>query len=229
VRLNAAWIVLAILPWLGACTGAKGDTGPMGPSGAGTPVYYYNNSFDSGGVSEWHTYLPGGAGTVQVYLDSQVFISPGQCLAVSVTGSIGLDSLVYTSLNINPNLDCWTEFDWDMQGATSEGFEFFEFMGGDKKNAVIGFDSTNLYLVQGSGEVDIAPQPAVGYWHHVTIKIDAVTKKSSYWMDGLTLGTGYQTSESVQGTPPSGYLIGISARAGDQSVNRMDNLKCYHY
>jgi hypothetical protein len=165
-------------------------------------------------------------------LDNTTFVSPSQSLAVNVTGgAVGLDSLAYISVNVNPNFDCWTEFDWNMQGATAEGFEFFEFMGGAVKNAVVGFDtnSLSLYLVQGSAQVNIAPMPSVGYWHHMTIKVAANSGKSSYWMDGLTLGTDYQTAQVGQGAPPSGYLIGIGVKAGDQSVTHVDNLKCYHY
>jgi len=229
MRYFGAALMILTLPLLAACTGPKGDAGPMGASAPNTtPIYYYNNSFDTGGVSEWHTYVMGG-GTIQTYLDNLMFVSPGQSLAVSCTGQVFSDSLAYIALNINPGLDCWTEFDWYILGATAGGFEFFEFMGGHTKNAVVGFNSANVYLVQGSTEEDIAPQPMGTSWHHMTIKVAGGSGKSSYWMDGLTLGTDYQTAQAGQGTPPNGYLIGIDVKAGMQSVTHIDNLKCYHY
>lgn len=222
------WV--AMLPLLaGACTGPKGDAGPMGPSGAGTPVYYYNNNFDSGGVSEWKTYKWAGDGSIQVYFDKNMFASPGQSLAISFTAVTGLDSLAYLELPINPNLDLWTEFDWNFQGATAGGFEFVEFLGGSIKNSVIGFNASNLYLVQGNSQVDVTSLPDVGTWHHITIKVSAGTSESSYWMDGLTLGTNFKTAQTPNGTPPSGYIIGIDNQAGSGSSTHIDNIKCYHF
>ena len=229
MRRKLIWMVLAVLPLLGACTGPKGDTGLMGPSGAGTPVYYYNNTFDSGGVSEWRTFKWAGAGDVVPFLDATTFVSPGNSLCVSFTALTGIDSLAYLSLPINPTLDCWTEFDWNMQGASAWGFEFVQYMNGPNKIAILGFDSTNLYLVEGSTKVIVAPQPTLGFWHHVVIKVNANTFKSSYWLDGLTLGTGYQTNEAPASPTPPGYLIGLDNQAGPDSITRIDNLKCYHY
>ena len=218
-----------LLPLLVACTGPKGEAGPMGPSGAGTPVYYYNNNFDSGGVSEWKTYQAGGDGSIQAFLDWQTFVSPNQSLGVSTTGETGLDSIAYVSVPVNLGADVWTEFDWNMQGAVTSGFEFFETLGGLSKKVVLGFNSTNLYLVKGTTAVNVGPQPELGEWHHVTIKVSGGLNTVSYWIDGRTLGLDYQTNETMQGYPPSGYLMGISNHAGASSTTHIDNLQCYHF
>ena len=213
---------------LGSCTGA---TGPMGPGAPNTvPICYYCNTFDSDSVVSGWTVQPGNSnGPIDVYLDDNMFNSPGQSLAVSCTGAVGFDAQVYRTISINQNKDLWVEFDFNLDGAYSGGQEFFVNLGGTANNAVLGWDTNGIYLVEGAVHVLVYPNPGLTMWHHATIQITPSTGKSNYWMDGLSLGSGYTTANPVLGTPPSGFLVGVKPISSLGSYYHLDNLKCYHF
>jgi hypothetical protein len=202
----------------------------MGPSAPNTtPIYYYNNNFDSGGVSEWSVYQNGGGGTMQAFLDATTYNSPTQSLCVSTSGAVGADSMVYQIIPINISTDTWVEFDLNFKSAVPAAFEFFMSLGTNKKNVNIGYDTVNLYLAQGNGLNTVASLPDVNMWHHFKIRVAATTGLATYWMDGINLGTDYSGSRTQLGSPPTGYIIGVSVGTSNGSLCHIDNLKCYHY
>jgi hypothetical protein len=193
-----------------------------------TPICYYCNNFDSGGVNGWMVQQGNSNGPISVYLDNTLFNSPSQSLAISCTGFVGFDAQVYHSLPINHDKDLWVEFDFNLKGAYNGGQEFFINLGGSINNAVLGWDNTGIYLVQGATHVLVYASPDLTIWHHAKIQLTPSTGKSNYWMDGLVLGVGYTTLDLVPGTPASGYIIGVKPISSLGSYFHIDNLQCYH-
>ena len=223
-----AVLVLAALCFQWGCTGA---TGPMGASAPNTkPICYYCNNFDGDSVvSGWTVQQGNSNGPTDVYLDDNMFNSPGQSLAISCTGSVGNDLQVYRSVNIDTHKDLWVEFDFNLAGAYNGGQEFFVNLGGSSNNAILGWDINGIYLVQGSTHVLVFPNPDLTTWHHVKIQATPSSGQSNYWMDGLALGSGYTTLNPMIGSPvPMGYLIGLKPTSSYNSFVHIDNLQCYH-
>jgi hypothetical protein len=210
--------------------GCAGPTGPMGASAPNTtPICYYCNSFDSGGVDGWVVQPGINSGYEYVYLDGGLSNSPPQSLGVSCTGSIGTDVQIYRTVSIDTNKDLWLEFDFNLNGAYNGGQEFFVNLGGTANNAVLGWDALGIYLVQGSSHIIVDPNPNLTTWHHAKIQVTPSTGKSSYWMDGMVLGLNYTTSNPVLGTSAaSGYIIGIKPTCSGGSFYHLDNFQCYH-
>jgi hypothetical protein len=207
-----------------------GCTGPMGPGAPNTtPICYYCNNFDSGGVDGWVVQPGSGGGQEFAYLDNTLFNSPPQSLGISCTGGVGNDVQVYRPIAINTAKDLWVEFDFNLTGAYDGGQEFFVNLGGSANNAVLGWDISGIYLVQGRTHILVYPFPILTTWHHVKIQVIPSTGKSNYWMDGLALGTNYTTLDPMIGSPaPSGYLIGLKPMCSGTSYYHLDNLQCYH-
>jgi hypothetical protein len=218
----------------GGCTGPKGDMGPSGAAGSSapntTPIYYYNNNFDTAAnLNEWTVYLSAGPGSISTYLDSSVFNSPGTSMGISVTGSVSADSIVYTSLSFDNTKDIWVEFDWNLNGTSSVNTDFVINLGSTVNKADIGYDGTHIYLIQSASQINVLSNPTTTQWHHVKIALTPSTGKSSYWFDGLNLGSNYSTNITPGGTPPAGNLIGIKIFPNSGSTTHFDNLQCYHF
>ena len=226
--LLSAGLGLAALFSQWGCTGA---TGPMGASAPNTkPICYYCDNFDGDSVVSGWTVQPGNSnGPIDVYLDDNMFNSPGQSLAISCTGAVGNDAQVYRTITVNTHKDIWVEFDFNLNGTYNANQEFFVNLGGSENNAVLGWDGLGIYLVQGSSHIYVYPNVDLAIWHHVKIQVSPVTGLSSYWMDGLALGSGYATLDPMIGSPaPSGYLIGFKPMSSLGSYYHLDNLQCYH-
>jgi hypothetical protein len=210
--------------------GLNACTGPMGASAPNTtPICYYCNNFDSGGVNGWMVQRGSGGGQEFVYLDNTLFNSPPQSLGISCTGGVGNDVQVYRSIVIDTQKDLWVEFDFNLTGSYIGGQEFFVNLGGTQNSAILGWDVTGIYLIQGATHILVYPSPDLATWHHAKIQITPSTGKSNYWLDGLVLGTGYTTLDPMYGSPaPSGYLIGLKVTCSGNSYYRLDNLQCYH-
>jgi hypothetical protein len=227
-KMQTGLLCFAMVLGLGACTGA---TGPMGNSAPNTvPICYYCNNFDSDSVaSGWSVQQGNSNGPIDVYLDDNLFNSPGQSLAISCTSAVGNDAQVYRTITIKQNKDLWIEYDFNLTGSYSAGQEFFVNLGGAQNNAVLGWDGSGMYLVQGSTRIYLYINPDLAIWHHAKIQINPNTGVSNYWMDGLMLGSGYTTSYPVVGSPaPTGYIIGVKPTSGLGSYFHIDNLQCYH-
>jgi hypothetical protein len=223
---------LSAMALLGACTGPKGDLGPTGAQGqSGAPasaIYYYNSNFDTqANLSEWTTYQSGGTGSIQVYLDNSAFNSPSEAMGISVTGAVLSDSEVYMALPFNTSRDIWLEFDWLLTGVLGQTEVVLNIS--NKNKASIGYNGTNLYLTNGSTQYSVGPSSPASSWHHVKIDLNPVTGLSSYWLDGMSLGTNYATAITVPGAPPVGSYIAVKLSPGPGDTDRIDNLQCYHY
>jgi hypothetical protein len=223
---------ISVLALLGACTGPKGDLGPTGAQGqSGAPAsatYYYNSNFDTqANLSEWSTYQSGGPGSIQVYLDNSSFNSPPQAMSISVTGNITNDSMVYQNLSFDTSKDIWLEFDWLLSGTIGQTEIVLNL--GNKNKASIGYSGSSLYLTNSGTQYTVGPSAPASSWHHIKMQYIPATGLSNYWFDGMSLGTNYNTSITVPGSPPTGNYVAIkfSAVAGDKQ--RIDNLQCYHY
>ena len=207
-----------------------GCTGPMGASAPNTtPICYYCNNFDSGGVNGWMVQQGGGNGPTYVYLDNSMFSSPSQSLGVSCTGLVGNDAQVYRDVSIDSSKDLYVEFDLNLTGSYNAGQEFFINLGGTENKAVLGWDTSGFYLVQGSSHIVVYPNPTISMWHHIKIQLTPKNGKSNYWMDGLVLGVNYTTTNQLYGAPaPSGYLLGLRVTSLSRNFCHLDNLQCYH-
>jgi hypothetical protein len=225
--LLSAGLGLAALFSQWGCTGA---TGPMGASAPNTkPICYYCDNFDGDSVVSGWTVQPGNSnGPIDVYLDDNMFNSPGQSLAISCTGGVGYDAQVYRSISIKQNRELFVEFDFNLTSSYNGGQEFFVNLGGSVNNAILGWDYTGVYLVQGTTHVLVYPNVDLSTWHHAKIELSPSTGLSNYWMDGMVLGTGYTTADTVPGSAPSGYLIGVKPTSSLGSYYHLDNLQCYH-
>jgi hypothetical protein len=223
---------ISVVALLGACTGPKGDLGPTGAQGqSGAPAsatYYYNSNFDTqANLSEWSTYQSGGTGSIQVYLDNSAFNSPSEAMGVSITGTVFSDSLVYTNLSFDTSKDIWVEFDWLLTGFFIQTEIVVNIA--NKNKASIGYNGSNLYLTNSSTQYTVGPSSPASSWHHVKIDLNPVTGLSTYWLDGMSLGTNYTTSITVPGSPPTGSYLAVKLSGAPGDRERIDNLQCYHY
>jgi hypothetical protein len=215
------------------CTGPKGDLGPTGPQGsqgapAATATYYYNSGFDTqANLSEWTVYQSGGTGSISTFLDSSAFNSPGESMGVSATGSVFVDSLIYQVLSFDTSKDIWVEFDWLLQGLSGENEIVLRMNNVDK--ASIGYNGTNIFLTNSGTRYYPAPAISTSLWHHVKMKLTPSTGLSSYWIDGLSIGTNYSTAIVPTSSPNSGDLLGIKLNFTPGDKIRIDNVQCYRY
>ena len=217
---------------LAACTGPKGDMGPSGSQGqSGAPanaIYYYNSNFDTqANLSEWTTYQSGGSGSIQTYLDSTAFNSPSEAMGISITGTVLSDSLVYTNLPFDTSKDIWLEFDWFLNGFFVQTEIVVNIA--NKNKASIGYNGSSLYLTNSGTQYNVGPSSPASSWHHVKIDLNPITGLSTYWLDGMSLGTNYNTSITAPGSPPTGSYLAVKLSAAPGDRERIDNVQCYHY
>jgi hypothetical protein len=233
---NSKYLLLSLsacaLIALAACTGPKGDMGPSGVQGqSGAPAgatYYYNSDFDTqANLSEWSTYQSGGSGSIQVYLDNSAFNSPAEAMGVSVTGTVFSDSLVYSSLPFDTSKDIWLEFDWLLSGVLGQTEVVLNIA--NKNKASIGYNGSSIYLTNNGTQYNVGPSSPASSWHHIKIDLNPVTGLSSYWLDGMNLGSNYNTAITVPGSPPVGSYVATKFLLASGDKERIDNLQCYHY
>lgn len=224
MRYLCLFILLGVT--LQGCTGPKGDAGPMGPSGPSQPTYYYNNNFDSGGVSEWMVHPSIGGGSISRFLDNTLFNSPGQSLAVSETGGVGCDGVVYMTLAADMSKDFWIEA--DINTGELQGSAAIYLTQNSSKPCAYFYINGGIYIYQDATPINVVSTVDPLGWHHLKIKVAAKSMKSSYWFDGQNLGTDYSVG-NVEPCLPNGSYFGINEQTSTNSTFRLDNLQCYRY
>jgi hypothetical protein len=213
---------------LSVCQGC-GSSNPMqssNGSSASSAVNYYSSNFDKqANVNEWQSYKRGGSGMINSYLDSLAFLSQPNSLAVSVTGSVFADSLVYTACSFQPAKDIWLEFDWLLFGMSGESEVVLNL--GAVNRASIGYNANGIYLTNNGTRNYLSQGLSKTTWHHVRMVVSGGTNFSSYWLDGINIGTNESTALSPVGEPAGDY-VGIKLVFNPGDVVHLDNVQAYH-
>ena len=235
-------VFLGVLLCLYGCGGqscGKGDLGPKGDTGADgsvpntNPIYYYNASFDTaadvvGNSPSGWAEGSGGGGVPVASISNVDFNSPGQSMNIVTPVSVAFGTRLFRPLTINTNLDTWVEFDWKMTGVGLRDELVLNTNGSNR--LVVGFEksTTQVYLLNGATRVNVLTGPA-DTWHHIKMVLWAGGTTSSYWFDGMSIGTNYTTNDGVT-IPETTCFIGIWYPGGATTGSHyIDNLKVYHF
>jgi hypothetical protein len=98
---------------------------------------------------------------------------------------------------------------------------------GSVNRASIGYNSSGIYLTNNGTRSYQSAGFNAGIWHHVKMMVTTGTNLSSYWLDGVQIGSNQNTSISPIGAPTTDY-VGVKLVFNPGDVVRVDNVQAYH-
>ena len=241
MKMHLPGILVLAAAVVTGCTGAQGNTGPMGPSGknAPTPVYTYNQTFDSNTYSigsEWTSLVQNGGGPMTLSLDSTLFVSGSK--SFKIKGSAGVDSVVYSNSGVIPPYtigDYTLDFYWNpanvqVPAVTVEA----ALISNGQALAALTFatGTPNTFTVNNGGSpYTLESVSSSPYFHHIVIVYHNTSGLSDYYDDNIMIGQNINAKATLifPGEPISCVAFYFPGSLAPTDYFNVDNVEVYHY